>query len=106
MFLEKVLEKAGCLPVRNIMNKKELSEIFAHIDTLIIDVTEQRITRPSNKDIQADYYSGKKGVEQHPKLKRYRILSERLRTQSFDFYDKMSRICAGLWNFYLASISL
>ena len=39
-------------------------------------------------------------------LKRYRILSERLRTQSFDFYDKILGICAGLWNFYLSSISL
>ena len=76
------------------------------IDTLIIDVTEQRITRPSNKDIQADYYSGKKGVEQHPKLKRYRILSERLHTQSLDFYDKILGICTGLWNFYLSSVSL
>ena len=66
IFLEKVLEKLGCLPKRNIMNKKEFTEMFAHIDTLIIDVTEQRITHPSNEDIQADYYSGKKGVEQHP----------------------------------------
>jgi hypothetical protein len=39
-------------------------------------------------------------------LKRYRILSERLRTQSLDFYDKILGVCAGLWNFYLASISL
>jgi hypothetical protein len=204
------LEKLGCLPVRNIMNNKEFSEIFARMDTLIIDVTEQRITRPSNEEIQSDYYSGKKGVEQHPVahtvkmllitdeekqihflskcfigkshdyailkslfkpvesswfnnhhikvdlgflgiakdylckklsiphkksqkklltneqklenktfaserikveqsisgLKRYRILSERLRTQSLDFYDKILGVCAGLWNFYLASISL
>ncbi len=49
------MEKLGCLPVRNIMNNKEFSEIFAHMDTLIIDVTEQRITRPSNEDIQQDY---------------------------------------------------
>jgi DDE superfamily endonuclease len=39
-------------------------------------------------------------------LKRYRILSERLRTQSLDFYDKILGVCAGLWNFYFASISL
>ena len=51
------------------MNKKEFTEMFAHIDTLIIDVTEQRITHSSNEDIQADYYSGKKGVEQHPVFK-------------------------------------
>ncbi len=66
IFLEKVLEKLGCLPVRNIMNNKEFSEIFARMDTLIIDVTEQRITRPSNEDIQADYYSGKKGWSNTP----------------------------------------
>jgi hypothetical protein len=36
-------------------------------------------------------------------LKRYRILSERLRTQSLDFYDKIIGVCAGLWNFYLSS---
>jgi hypothetical protein len=42
------------------MNNKEFSEIFARMDTLIIDVTEQRITRPSNEEIQSDYYSGKK----------------------------------------------
>jgi len=48
------------------MNKKEFSEIFARIDTLIIDVTEQRITHPSNEDIQADYCSGKKGWSNTP----------------------------------------
>ena len=38
------------------MNNKEFSEIFAHMDTLIIDITEQRITRPSNEDIQSGYW--------------------------------------------------
>jgi|WetSurMetagenome_2_1015567.scaffolds.fasta_scaffold93445_2 hypothetical protein len=37
-----------------------------------------------------------------PQLKRYRILSERLRTQSIDFYDKVVGVCAGFWNFYLS----
>ena len=50
------MEKLGCLPVRNIMNNKEFFEIFAHIDTLIVDITEQRITRPSNEEIQSDYW--------------------------------------------------
>jgi hypothetical protein len=59
-LLEKTLEKLGCLPKHNIMNKKEFSDIFARMDTLIIDVTEQRITRPSNEEVQPDYYSGKK----------------------------------------------
>jgi len=52
-LLEKIFERLGYLPKRNIMNKQELLEFFANTDILIIDVTEQRITRPS-------------GVEQHP----------------------------------------
>ncbi len=65
-LLEKTLEKLGCLPKHNIMNKKEFSDIFARMDTLIIDVTEQRITRPSNEEVQPDYYSGKKGWSNTP----------------------------------------
>lgn len=32
-------------------------------------------------------------------LKRYRILSERLRLRDFDLYDDIIGVCAGLWNF-------
>lgn len=31
-------------------------------------------------------------------LKRFRILSDRLRIHDFDFYDQILGICAGLWN--------
>ena len=34
-------------------------------------------------------------------MKRYRILSERLRVHDFDLYDDILSVCAGLWNFYL-----
>lgn len=34
-------------------------------------------------------------------LKRYRILSDRLRCHDADFYDQVLGVCAGLWNFYL-----
>jgi len=34
-------------------------------------------------------------------IKRYRILSERLRVHNFDLYDTVLTVCAGLWNFYL-----
>ena len=34
-------------------------------------------------------------------LKRYRVLSDRLRIHAIDFYDKILGVCAGLWNFYL-----
>ena len=34
-------------------------------------------------------------------LKRYRILSDRLRIYDSELYDDLLEICAGLWNFYL-----
>ena len=34
-------------------------------------------------------------------LKRFRILSDRLRLHRIDFYDDILGVCAGLWNFYL-----
>lgn len=34
-------------------------------------------------------------------IKRFRILSERLRIHDFETYDCMLGVCAGLWNFYL-----
>jgi hypothetical protein len=34
-------------------------------------------------------------------MKRYRLLSERLRLHSVKLYDNIAGICAGLWNFNL-----
>jgi hypothetical protein len=34
-------------------------------------------------------------------LKRYRILSDRLRLHDFDLYNQILGLCAGLWNFRL-----
>ncbi|MBT9395231.1 transposase family protein [Hymenobacter sp. NST-14] len=34
-------------------------------------------------------------------LKRYRILSDRLRLHDFQRYDDLLEVCAGLWNFHL-----
>lgn len=36
-------------------------------------------------------------------LKRFRILSDRLRIHDIDLYDEILGVCAGLWNFYLAN---
>lgn len=35
-------------------------------------------------------------------LKRYRILSDRLRMHDLKLYDVILGVCAGLWNFYLS----
>lgn len=37
------------------------------------------------------------------RLKRYRVLSDRLRMHDFAKYDDILGLCAGLWNFYLIS---
>jgi hypothetical protein len=34
-------------------------------------------------------------------MKRYRILSDRLRLHDFDFYNVILGVCAGLWNYFL-----
>jgi len=34
-------------------------------------------------------------------IKRYRILSDRLRTKDMEFYNKVLGVCAGLWNFLI-----
>ena len=34
-------------------------------------------------------------------MKRYRILSERLRVHDVELYNVILGVCAGLWNFYL-----
>lgn len=36
-------------------------------------------------------------------LKRYRILSDRLRIHDCQTYDTTLEVCAGLWNFYLSN---
>lgn len=35
-------------------------------------------------------------------MKRYRILSDRLRLHDFGLYDVVLEVCAGLWNFQLS----
>jgi hypothetical protein len=49
--------------------------------------------------------SSKRIVVEHSigAMKRYQILSNRLRLHSVDFYDKLLGICAGLWNFYISN---
>ena len=38
-------------------------------------------------------------------LKRYRVLSDRLRLHSLDLYDQILGVGAGWWNFYLSDFS-
>ena len=61
-ILSVTLRKLGHEPKREFMSTDEFIDYFSgrHIDTLVIDATEQRIQRPSDNNVQKDYYSGKK----------------------------------------------
>jgi len=199
-ILQSTLQKYDVLPRREFTNTDDFKEFMTQnsLSCLLIDATEQRIQRPQNREVQKEYYSGKKkahtvktlvmtteegwlcyvspsepgkchdfalmkkkfspehpwfesvslradlgflGLEQqylceevilpnkksknHPLseeqkeenrdhaahrvvvehgiggMKRYRVLSDRLRIHSIEIYNKILGICAGLWNFHL-----
>jgi hypothetical protein len=58
--LQRIFDEFGYAPKRNFMNLKDFESYFADTEDLIIDATEQRIQRPSDKETQKQYYSGKK----------------------------------------------
>jgi DDE superfamily endonuclease len=59
--------------------------------------TEQK---EENKDISAERIWVEHSIGG---MKRFRILSERLRVHDIDLYNEITGICAGLWNFYLSN---
>lgn len=58
----KVLEKAlgKYMPARTIETKEEFDKLFSDVEEFIIDATEIPKQRPSDKEKQKEYYSGKK----------------------------------------------
>lgn len=58
--LQRIFKELGYAPKRKFMNINEFLAYFADTEELIIDATEQRIQRPSDKKSQKQYYSGKK----------------------------------------------
>ena len=66
------------------------------------EAQEQR-TNPGTK-AENKILASKRIVVEHALagLKRYRILSDRLRMHDLGFYDVILGVCAGLWNFYLS----
>ena len=67
--------------------------------------------KPKNKPLtetqkqENKHMASKRVIVEHSfaGLKRFRILSDRLRLHRIDFYDDILGVCAGLWNFYLAN---
>jgi DDE superfamily endonuclease len=57
----------------------------------------------SEKDINKSFAKERVKIEHSIRgMKRFRILSERLRIHDYEIYDSMLGVCAGLWNFYLS----
>jgi len=59
-ILNRLLKLTGDLPKRNFLTIEEFEAYFSDTDSLIIDATEQRMSRPSKLTEQKDHYSGKK----------------------------------------------
>jgi len=61
-ILEPTLSDLGLLPARTFETVEAFEKYFEKVDTLLIDVTEQRIQRPSDDEEQKINYSGKKNA--------------------------------------------
>lgn len=59
----------------------------------LTDAQKKRNRQKSQKRIFVEHSIGG--------MKRYRILSDRLRTHDVELYDSIVEVCAGLWNFNL-----
>lgn len=59
-ILSKTLTHLGVMPKRNLLTVKDFKDFIKTEKDLIIDVTEQRIQRPSDPERQQETYSGKK----------------------------------------------
>ena len=66
--------------------------------------------KPKNKELTVEQkaenkvLAGERVVVEHriAGLKRFRILSDRLRLHDLDLYNQILGLCAGLWNFRLS----
>jgi hypothetical protein len=59
-ILKHALDTLNLLPRRSFENPQDFQSYFEEHKTLILDATEQRIQRPEDKQLQKEYYSGKK----------------------------------------------
>jgi len=55
--LRKSLDKAKCLPSRDI---EPLNKLLLEGQEILVDASERPIPRPGDKDVQREFYSGKK----------------------------------------------
>ena len=58
-LLRDALDRQGYLPVRKVENLKKILEKET---TVLLDATEREIQRPTDNEVQREYYSGKKSI--------------------------------------------
>lgn len=79
------------------------------------DYACQSVSQPTKKPRKADFSAAEKTANQKISsgriyvehaiggLKRYRYLTDRLRTHKVQLYELSMLVCAGIWNFYLTN---
>ncbi|NEP84625.1 MAG: transposase [Okeania sp. SIO3B3] len=77
--LQHTLKEAGHMPVLELLNEVEAEEFLSQFEQIIIDVTEQRIQRHENYEVQKEHYSGKQGAHTLKKL----VISDESRRINF-----------------------
>ncbi len=60
--LQDTLTAARCLPRRKFKDATEFKQYVQNETTVIFDGLEQRLQRPQDKEVQRDFYSGKKNA--------------------------------------------
>ena len=58
-LLRNALDRQGYLPVRKV---EHLKKVLEKETTVLLDATEREIQRPSDNEVQKEYYSGKKSI--------------------------------------------
>ena len=61
-ILSRALADAAVLPMREFESVEAFHAHFVEHQTILLDATEQRIQRPGDKEVQKEFYSGKKKV--------------------------------------------
>jgi hypothetical protein len=59
-ILNHTLKNEGVMPLSEDSSREEIEKFLSKCKNLTIDVTENRIQRPQNKEVQKEYFSGKK----------------------------------------------
>lgn len=65
--LKASLKALNCMPANLFKNQEEFDKVFENVEDIFIDCTEIPVERAENKEVQEEFYSGKKNnIRQKP----------------------------------------